>query len=182
MKILISVLVWGLISMNTFAAEISRDEAQIRSNLYGFSALADHNAYEYLGRMLAPTVKVDYTSLFGGETEHIARAELMKRWAAFLPGFDLTFHQLNAINVQVDDDSASASADFIARHWIGDDGFWSVAGTYLFTFKRSDGQWLITSITLTNPTEAGSRDVLSIAPERAAELLSKRLSNLLDYQ
>ena len=52
---------------------MTRDEAQVHSNLNSFSALADQGAYEYLGRLLAPQLTVDYTTLFGGEAQQVSR-------------------------------------------------------------------------------------------------------------
>ena len=41
-----------------------------------------------------------------------------------------------------------------------------------FTFRKIEGQWLITSVTLEKTEEAGSRDILAIAPENAKDRLA----------
>lgn len=56
----------GLVSASISAQTL--DEAKVRSAVNGFSTFADQGAYEYLGRLFAPELTVDYTSLFGGET------------------------------------------------------------------------------------------------------------------
>lgn len=56
----------GLVSASTSAQTL--DEAKVRSAVNGFSTFADQGAYEYLGRLFALELTVDYTSLFGGET------------------------------------------------------------------------------------------------------------------
>ena len=51
-------------------------------------------------------------------------------------------------------------------------GFWQVSGIYHFTFRKIEGKWLITSVTLEKREEAGSRDILAIAPENAKDRLA----------
>ncbi|GAM73989.1 hypothetical protein JCM19241_5185 [Vibrio ishigakensis] len=61
----------GLVSASISAQTL--DEAKVRSAVNGFSTFADQGAYEYLGRLFAPELTVDYTSLFGGETANVKR-------------------------------------------------------------------------------------------------------------
>lgn len=63
----------GVIAMNVNAQTMSLDEAKIRSNINSLSALTDQGAFEYLGRLFAPELTVDYTSLFGGESQQVKR-------------------------------------------------------------------------------------------------------------
>lgn len=168
--------------MSVQAQILTRDEAQIRSNIQSFSALADQDAYEYLGRLFAPEVLVDYTSLFGGEAETVDRVELMKRWAGFLPGFDTTYHDLTNLNVDIDGDNATASVDFTASHWLGDDGFWAVSGSYDFMLSKIDGHWAIKSVKVHGKGEEGSRDVLGKVGALAKENLDSRNARLINVQ
>ena len=158
--------------MTAQAQALTRDEAQIRSNINSFSVMADQSAFEYLGRLFAPKVKVDYTSLFGGQVTTESNTELMKQWAAFLPGFDRTFHDLSNINVDINGSNAVVTADITASHWLGSHGFWSVSGEYVFKLTRSGDNWLINSIQIVRSGEKGSRDILAQAPKRAAENLA----------
>lgn len=160
--------------MTVQAQNLTRDEAQIRSSIQSFSALADQDAYEYLGRLFAPEVLVDYTSLFGGEAETVDRIELMKRWAGFLPGFDTTYHDLSNLNVNIDGDNAMATVDFTASHWLGADGFWAVFGSYDFTLSKIDGHWAIMSVKVHGKGEKGSRDVLEKVGAFATDNLEAR--------
>lgn len=164
------------------ASTITKDEAIIRSNLYSFSALADQGAFEYLGRLFAPKLTVDYSALFGGAPESVARETLMKNWANFLPGFDTTFHEAGQIRLSINGDQADAAMDFTASHWLGEQGFWQVAGTYQFTLEKAADNWEITSVKLTNPTEMGSREILGQAPLKAAENLKQRHHNKVNFE
>ena len=104
----------GVITMSVNAQTMTLDEAKIRSNINSFSALADQGAFEYLGRLFASELTVDYTTLFGGEAQQVKRQDLMQQWAGFLPGFDATFHDLSNLNVFINGDKANATVDFTA--------------------------------------------------------------------
>ncbi|MEX0333346.1 nuclear transport factor 2 family protein [Vibrio tubiashii] len=168
------ILILGIFAMTAQANTITRDEAQIKSALNSFSAMADQGAYEYLGRLFAPVVTLDYTSLFGGEVSSTNRRDLMKQWAGFLPGFDTTFHDLDIEKVTISGDKADALADITASHWLGDEGFWQVSGQYEFTLIKAGDSWQIESVKLNRLAEEGSRDILGLAPQRAAENRQQR--------
>ncbi|WP_406609460.1 nuclear transport factor 2 family protein [Agarivorans sp. JK6] len=172
----------GVLSMTVNASTLSQDEAQIRSNINSYAALADQAAFEYLGRLFAPEVSLDYTSLFGGEVQQINREELMMQWAGFLPGFDTTFHQISNHRVTVNDNSANARVDFTASHWLGSDGFWQISGEYVFTLQRVQNNWEISSVQLISKQETGSREVLAKAPEQANAKLIKRNQARVSFQ
>ncbi|AIS57755.1 nuclear transport factor 2 family protein [Vibrio coralliilyticus] len=172
----------GVITMSVNAQTMTLDEAKIRSNINSFSALADQGAFEYLGRLFAPELTVDYTTLFGGEAQQVKHQDLMQQWAGFLPGFDATFHDLSNLNVFINGDKANATVDFTASHWSGEEGFWSVSGEYEFGLQRAGDNWQITSVKLNRKAEQGSRDVLAEAPKHAAQNLKTREALKVTYQ
>lgn len=175
-------LILGVLSMTVSAKDLTRDEAQIRSTLNSYAALADQGAYQHLGRLFAPDLVVDYTSLWGGEAQSVKREALMKQWAGFLPGFDTTYHELSNLLVKVNGETAEASVDFKASHWLGKSGFWQVSGTYEFTLVSARDNWEITSVKLINPSENGSRDILGEAPKYAQKNLAEREALLVIYE
>lgn len=160
--------------MTVNANTISQDQAQISSTIQSYATMADQGAFEYLGRVFAPEIVVDYTSLFGGEPQKTTREALMQQWSNFLPGFDTTYHQLSNFDIKVNGDKALAIVDFEASHWIGKDGFWQIAGQYDFNLKRAPHSWVITSVKVIAGNESGSRDVLAEAPKHAVENLKAR--------
>lgn len=183
----LTLLVMGVVMMTSntsFAASeivaMSRDEAQIRSNLSSFAVLADQGAFEYLGALFAPSLTLDYRSLFGGEIQQVEREALMQQWVAFLPGFDATYHQLSNLQVSVAGEQASATVDVVARHWLGEQGYWAIAGSYQFSLSKLEGQWLIDAVTLLASQESGSRDILASAPEQAPANYRARQQRRLD--
>ncbi len=62
---------------------------------------------------------------------------------------------------------ASATANVVASHWIGDD-FWEVDGRYDYALARESNRWVITSMMFTLDGERGSRDVFGPAMKVAA--------------
>lgn len=180
-KLLKSLLVIAVSLASVSAHALTQDEAKIRSNINSFSALADQGAYQHLGRLFAKVLVVDYTSLWGGEPSTTTNVELMKQWAGFLPGFDTTFHELSNLDVVMESDNAIATVDFTASHWLGEEGFWSVSGSYQFKLNRSGDNWVINSVKLNFEDEAGSRDVLSEAPKHAENNHEQRQSRLVRY-
>lgn len=176
-----SLMIIALSATAMSAQALTQDEAKIRSNINSFSALADQGAYQHLGRLFAPELVVDYTSLWGGELVTTTNVELMKQWAGFLPGFDNTFHELSNLDVVIDGDSAVVNVDFTASHWLGEEGFWAVSGSYEFKLNRAGENWVINSVKLNYKDEAGSRDVLGEAPKHAIENHEQRESQLLKY-
>lgn len=163
------------------ANDLTLDEAKIRRNVQSFSTLADQGAYQYLGRILADNLVVDYTSLWGGEPTTTSNTVLMNQWAGFLPGFDATFHDLGDVDVEIMGDEAVANVEFTASHWLGDEGFWSVSGRYSFKFQRQNDDWVIGAIKLNFESESGNRDVLGEAPKLATERHAQREAKLIDY-
>lgn len=174
----LSAIALGVLSFSISAAELTRDEAQIRSNINGYAALADQGAYQHLGRLFADKLVVDYTSLWGGEPATVSNVDLMKQWSGFLPGFDTTYHDLSNLNVQVEGDKATASVDFTASHYLAD-GHWQVSGSYEYKLNRANDNWVINSVKLNYKDEAGSRDVLGEAPKHAVKNLAERDSHLI---
>ncbi|REL28808.1 nuclear transport factor 2 family protein [Thalassotalea euphylliae] len=166
-------------------APLSQDEAQVRSAIYSFSALADQSAFEYLGTLFANQVSLDYTELFGGEVHTISNQALMQQWAGFLPGFDTTFHELSNMRVvmeqgETDWHSAQVTVDFTASHWLGDSGFWAISGVYQFTLSKVDGHWAISHVKLFAKNESGSREVLAKVDTLAAKKLAAKRQLLVN--
>ncbi len=178
---LILVLLLGIFSMALNAKTVTQDQAQIYSNINSFAVMADQGAYEYLGRLMAPELIVDYSSLFGGEAQKVKREQLMKQWADFLPGFDTTFHDLSHVRLNIQGDKAVANVDFTASHWLGEQGFWQVSGEYEFSLQRSGDNWQITGVKVTGKGEQGSREVLADAPKHAQKNLAERSAQKVEY-
>ncbi|GAL15338.1 hypothetical protein JCM19233_6356 [Vibrio astriarenae] len=67
-KFLVSVALLAT-SLSIQAKVMTQDEAKVRSNIQGFSALADQGAFEYLGRLFASKLLL-ITHHFGVASYH----------------------------------------------------------------------------------------------------------------
>lgn len=116
-------------------------------------------------------LRVDYSSLFGGEPETMSAGELLDRWRGLLPGFDATQHLTGPVLVSVGDDtSATAHTHVRGYHYIADapgGSVWQVAGHYVMTLTRPADSWKITSLTLELFYQDGNLDLPALATDRA---------------
>ncbi len=150
----------------TAAANVT-DVAAIETIVESVAVLADSGNFESLEKLYADEIHVDYTSLSGGAPELKSPQALMTEWAAVLPGFDRTRHNISNIEVALSGRQATATADVTADHYVGD-MHWQVVGSYRYELLRSDGRWVITSMTFSLRDEQGSRDVFGPAMDNAS--------------
>lgn len=146
---------------------ISPKQAHARAIVCAMTALVDLQHWSQLTDCFDEQVRVDYSSLWGGEAQQLARADLIGQWRAMLPGFDATAHQLGPVEVQVDGDKAAASADVQGTHVLGDQA-WVVEGRYRIDLVRRGRSWRITALTLDLTAESGDRDLTERAKQRSA--------------
>ena len=113
---------------------------------------------------LADEVDTDYTSLFGGEPEHLTAGTLVGRWRGLLPGFDATQHLLGPVAVTgTDGATTTAECNVRAYHRLGD-RVWMVAGRYTLTVRGGR----VAGIVLHTLYEEGDRGLVEEAGRRAA--------------
>lgn len=129
--------------------------------------------WEGVRNALADEVTIDYTSLWGGEPEHLAASELVARWQGLLPGFDATQHLTGPIVVrQAGEGRVTATTTVRGYHVVetaGEPTIWMVAGRYLLTLEQgADGDWKISGVTLRVAYQEGDRGLPDVAKSRAA--------------
>lgn len=115
---------------------------------------------------LADEVRLDYTSLFGGEPETLSGDDVTARWQALMPGFDATQHLTGPVLLTGDGHGVRADTHVRGYHRIeGCEGgeIWGVYGHY--TARLADGR--ITALTLQVFYQEGNRDLPTIAGQRA---------------
>jgi ketosteroid isomerase-like protein len=162
-----SALIWSAVLAGAAPADaLPSDEAAVATVVESVATLADRGEFDALERLYAPEVRVDYTSLAGGEPEVKSATALMTEWANVLPGFDRTRHAISNIKVKLAGSTATATANVVADHWIGS-RHWQVSGRYDYALARDGRDWRITAHRLTVKGEKGSRDVFGPAMEAA---------------
>ncbi len=163
MNLILVILIMCIVALNPEKSHMQAiDEAAIKTIVESVGTLADTHNFEALEKLYAPEVEVDYTSLAGGERELKSAKALMTEWAGVLPGFDRTRHAIGNIQVSTNGQTATATADVVADHYVGD-LFWQVSGSYRYRLEKSGEAWQITAHTFTLKDEAGTRDVFGPA-------------------
>ena len=142
------------------------DSARVIATVSSIPLAVDLARYDLAEAAFAPSIVVDYTSLWGGEPQRMTPAELMAAWRGLVPGFDATRHELRDVRAEVDGDRATATASVDGRHWIGN-RLWRPIGTYRWTLERRGGAWKVTKMTFAMTREIGDRRLVDLATERA---------------
>jgi hypothetical protein len=112
--------------------------------------MLDDQDFAGLAELLAESVHVDYTSLFGGAAQDVTSTDLLNNWRGDLGGVDSAQHIIIGPLAEVTGDQATASANImiVAKR---SDSFgaatWSCGGRYELALQRRS-QWVITSFTL----------------------------------
>ena len=146
------------------------EDASIRNTITAVTAFVDQACFTMLERFYADTVIADYTSLWGGSERKLKNSEIGSAWAGFIPGFDVTHHELRNIRTKVEGAKATATADIAASHWL-DSKFWLITGRYHFglILDDADNAWKITNWRFELQYEAGDRSLVDEAEIKAKD-------------
>ena len=119
-----------------------------------------------------PDIRLDYTSLNGGQPETVTIDTLIGRWQPLAHGFDATHHQIGPVVLIEDDDRrATAEAHVRADHFLADaDGgpLWVATGHYVWSLERRDGGWSIAGMVFQLAFQEGNRTLPAMATARGA--------------
>jgi hypothetical protein len=121
--------------------------------------------------LFADSVRVDYTSLNGGEPQTVTSAALIGGWRQPLDHLDATQHLLGNQVVQVDGDQARCSAHVQGTHVLANASggpVWTVGGRYEFGLVRTRDGWKIDAITLIVLWATGNRYIMQLAAAAGA--------------
>ncbi|MEM7728384.1 MAG: nuclear transport factor 2 family protein [Pseudomonadota bacterium] len=148
------------------SADPVAERAKVETIVESVAVLADRGEFDALARLFDDEITVDYESLSGSPADVRSPSGLMSDWAALLPGFDATRHDLSDVAALVEGSVATASADVTATHWIGADS-WAVDGRYDYALERGAEGWRITAMTFTLEEERGDRALTARALQAA---------------
>ncbi len=175
LKIVAAVLVLGAASpvlADPLAPAISprpssAAHADIETALDLLASLVDRSDYDALARILADEVRLDYTSLWGGEPSTQTREQVLAAWSGLLPGFDATRHVFGDYDVTINGNAAAVEGHGVATHWLGDEQ-WMVGGRYRWTLIRDTHGWKINGVLFDVSEEEGDRGLTSRAAARVS--------------
>src|SRR5579871_3408482 len=91
----------------------------IASTITRLFAGADKRDWPDVENTMDDKVLLDYTSMSGGSPAWLTPRQITDAWAAFLPGFDRTNHQLSDFEINEGRDSSTAHYKGKAEHFIG---------------------------------------------------------------
>lgn len=151
----------------TLAPAGDPESARIISVVSSIPLAVDLARYDLAESAFAPSIVIDYTSLWGGEPQTMAPSALMDAWRGLVPGFDATRHELRDVQATVTGDTAMATAFVDGRHWI-DGALWRPVGTYQWKLRKFEGRWKVEAMTFDMTQEFGDRGLVTRATERAA--------------
>ncbi len=140
------------------------DRYQVETAISRLGRLVDDRDWDGLHGLLTDVVEVDYTSLWGGEPEKLAREVLIGRWRDLLGRLEATQHVITDILPEISGDTATAAANVVAVHrrTVPTGGpLWTVGGTYRVRLVRSGGTWRIESITLNAAWTDGNTAIMT---------------------
>ena len=120
----------------------------------------DRRDWHAVRDVLAATIAVDYTELFGGEPASMSREDLTEQWRANLERLDATQHLIANVQASVNDDATvHATANVVATH--------VRAGTRAGRYGRSAAGMTLSSLPATTDTPSRA---LSCTPPGKREI------------
>jgi hypothetical protein len=126
----------------------------------------DTRAWEKLPEVFADEIRLDYTSLNGGEPGVISQKDLIEAWSSLLGAFDATQHILTNFLVEISAETAVATSMFQATHRkAAEHGapLWTLGGRYRFGLARTGAGWRIDDIVMTTLWADGNQQLLTDA-------------------
>ncbi|WP_231328943.1 nuclear transport factor 2 family protein [Actinomadura graeca] len=112
-------------------------------------------------------MRLDYTSLNGGEPVVLGPGQIVDAWERGLGGYDATHHMITNHLVEVTGDTAVCTASFQATHRLENrfgSPLWTLGGTYRFDLVR-EGDWKIGGLVMTATWADGNQQLATLAAE-----------------
>jgi hypothetical protein len=137
----------------------------VTSTITHLFAVTDQRDWQQVESAFDDSVLLDYTSTTGKDPAWLTPRQIVDLWAGLLPGFDRTSHQLFDIEINENQDSATAHYRGKAEHYIDND-VWVVEGTYETTLLKKGEDWVISQFKFNLKDWSGNRQLAAIAIER----------------
>ncbi len=108
----------------------------------------DHHNWDDVEAVFADQVRLDYTSLQGGEAMILSPPEIIDGWRTHFATLDAHQHLVTNHLVSTTGATSNVTAQFIASHQTGED-VWTLGRDYHFDLISNDAHWQIASMTMT---------------------------------
>lgn len=118
----------------------------------------DERNWQKVQSVMAENVLLDFTSMAGGKPSTLTPQQITDAWAAVLPGFDKTHHELSNFQVTIKDNIANVHYTGKADHFIGKE-VWTVEATYDTEVEKENDKWLVTKHKLNLIKQSGNTNL-----------------------
>lgn len=158
----------GIIANNVWAQKVEKSAeayVEISNTISRYFVAVDERNWKGAQALMTNPFHLDYSSFGAGEAADLDPAEILKNWAAFLPGFDATHHQIGTVDIEVNGDTAKAKLYGTATHII-DARIWTVVGTYHQTLVKTEQGWKLSGTQFVFKYQSGDTDLPAEAQKR----------------
>ena len=145
------------------------EEGKIIQTIKNLFVGADERNWAKVENTMADSVLLDFSSMTGESPSSKTSKQIAGNWAAVLPGFDKTHHQLSNFEVTQDGNIATVHYNGKADHFIGKD-IWTVEGSYDTELLKTNGNWSITKHKLNFTNQSGNINL----PAKAIEIMKAK--------
>ena len=167
--ILAALLMVGL----PLKAQDMNKKEQIISVVESIFEGTDERNWTKVEAAFASSVKLDYTSMAGGEPADLTPQQITGAWSGILPGFDNTRHMVHHFELIENANGISVKHDGTANHYLNG-SVWTVVGNYEHQLVQEAGQWKVTAMKFNMEFIDGDTDLPRLASEKVA---GKTVSN-----
>jgi len=130
---------------------------------------ADERDWKKVKASFAEDVLLDYSSMNGNPATVLSAGDIVEAWKGFLPGFDITHHQVADFQTKELDGVAKAHFFGKADHFI-DSESWTVEGTYDLELAVSGNDAKVTKFKFNLEKQSGDTTL----PQKAVAKLSTK--------
>jgi hypothetical protein len=130
---------------------------------------ADEHNWGKVQTAFADNVLLDYSSMNGSPATVVSSEKIIEGWKRFLPGFDMTHHQVSDFKVDQKGDSAQVCFFGKADHYINKNS-WTVEGTYEIELVKARDDLKVTKFKFILQKQSGDTSL----PQKAAAIAGKK--------
>ena len=171
-----AVATFGVLALNPSAVAQTNnapmqallDRAAIQDTINTLFVGVDGKAWPQVRGVLADQVRIDFTSLNGGQPATVTGDQLVGAWTGGLHREKTSLHMTSNYRITVDGDRAEAFMHGYAwNRLVGGSvpaqgsPVWETWGNYVMAFQRTGGTWRITSLTY-NSTRVDGNDAVRV--------------------
>ena len=173
MKPIFTLLMLGLLAGQALNAQDMKTREQIIQTVTNIFEGTDAQDWQKVRAAFASAVRLDYTSMTGGEPADLSPEQITTAWSALLPGFDQTRHMISHFKITKQGHEMLVKHDGTANHHLNG-STWTVVGNYEHQLRQEGGSWKVSAMKFNLEFIDGNIDLPRLAKEK---LEGKPISN-----